>query len=198
MSRALKVRRLVVGPLKTNCYIADCGEGECIVVDPGADPELIVEEASRSRLNAKLILITHGHPDHYSAYLEVKNRLNAEVGIHPADVETSKTFGTPVKPDLKLEDGMKLKVGSRELKIIHTPGHSPGSISILGENCVFTGDTLFKRGYGRTDLPGGSYKQLVESVKKILTLEETLTVYPGHGPQTSIAEEKIFYKTLGF
>ena len=193
----LRVKRLVVGRLRTNCYIVECGYGEALVIDPGGSPMTIVREVLKRSLKAPLIVITHGHPDHYSAYREVKNALGSKVVLHEADTWVAERLGLPVEPDMHVDEGSVLKVGASEFKVLYTPGHSPGSISLLGDGLIFTGDTLFRMGYGRTDLPGGSYEALVESIRRLLALDEGLRVYPGHGPWTTIGAERLFYKRLG-
>lgn len=167
-----------------------------MIIDPGGSPTAIVEEVSRRRLNCPLVVVTHGHPDHYSAYRMVKDALDARVAFHEADIWVAERLGLPIEPDLYVGEGYVLKVGDSEFKVVHTPGHSPGSISLLGDGLVFTGDTLFKMGYGRTDLPGGSYERLMESLRRLLALDERLRVYPGHGPWTTIGAERLFYRRL--
>lgn len=156
----------------------------------------IVREVLRHGLKAPMVVVTHGHPDHYSAYRMVKDALGAKVVFHEADMWVAERLGLPVEPDLYVDEGSVLKVGDSGFRILHTPGHSPGSISILGDGLIFTGDTLFRMGYGRTDLPGGSYEALVESLRRLLALDEGLKVYPGHGPWTTIGAERLFYTRL--
>lgn len=194
----MRIKRLVVGRLRTNCYIVECGRGEALIIDPGDSPTTIVREVLKRGLKAPLIIVTHGHPDHYLAYRMVKDALGAKVVFHEADIWVAEQLGPPVEPDVYVDEGSVLKVGDSMFKVMHTPGHSPGSISLLGEGLVFTGDTMFRMGYGRTDLPGGSYEVLVESLRRLLALDEGLRVYPGHGPQTTIGAERLLYKRLAY
>jgi len=193
----LKVERLIVGVLKTNCYVVE-GNGEGLIIDPGGSPEAIVSHVLKRRLTVRSILVTHGHPDHYSAYLEVKETLRCKVIMHELDLETASLMGMPIEPDVYVDDGSTIEVGDLRFKVLHTPGHSPGSISLLGYGLIFTGDLMFKMGYGRTDLPGGSYTMLMRSLKRILSFEDDLKVYPGHCPATSLQDEKDFYRRLLF
>jgi glyoxylase-like metal-dependent hydrolase (beta-lactamase superfamily II) len=191
----LKVERLIVGVLKTNCYVVKGGD-EGFIIDPGGSPDAIISHVLRRRLTVRLILVTHGHPDHYSAYLDVKEALGCEVVMHELDLETASLMGMPIEPDVYVDEGSTIEVGGLRLRVLHTPGHSPGSISQLGYGLIFTGDLMFKMGYGRTDLPGGSYTTLMRSLKRILSFEGDLKVYPGHGPTTNLRDEKDFYKTF--
>jgi glyoxylase-like metal-dependent hydrolase (beta-lactamase superfamily II) len=116
--------------------------------------------------------------------------------MHELDLETASLMGIPIEPDVYVDEGSTIEVGGLRLRVLHTPGHSPGSISLLGYGLIFTGDLMFKMGYGRTDLPGGSYTTLMRSLKRILSFEGDLKVYPGHGPTTNLRDEKDFYKTF--
>ncbi|MEM1569242.1 MAG: MBL fold metallo-hydrolase [Candidatus Bathyarchaeia archaeon] len=191
----MKIKRLIVGLLKTNCYIVE-NNGEALIIDPGGSPDRIIDCVLRNRLYVDLLIVTHGHPDHYSAYLDVKDALRCKVAIHKSDVETARLMGMPIEPDIYVDEGTIVGVGKLKLKVLHTPGHSPGSISILGHGLIFTGDLMFKMGFGRTDLHGGSYPILMRSLKRVLSLKDDLKVYPGHGPPTTIQSERGFYKRL--
>jgi len=199
----LKVEALLVGPLATNCYIAYCEEtGEAIIIDPGGDAGRILDHVSREGLKVKFIVNTHGHADHVSADDELRKALKVPLLIHRADLEMlenpdlnlSAFMDEVVKvsrPDRLLEDGDNVEFGRVKLKVIHTPGHTPGSICLLGEDSLFTGDTLFAGSVGRTDIPGGSFRQLMHSLKfRIMPLPDSLKVYPGHGPETILGYEK--------
>jgi len=193
----LKVERLIVGVLKTNCYVVE-DNGEGLIIDPGGSPDAIINHVLKRRLAVSLILVTHGHPDHYSAYLDVKEALRCKVVMHEFDLETASLMGMPIEPDVYVDEGSTIEVGSLRFRVLHTPGHSPGSISLLGYGLIFTGDLMFKMGYGRTDLPGGSYTTLMKSLKRILSFEGDLKIYPGHGPTTNLQNEKDFYRRLLF
>ena len=194
---------LIVGPLETNCYLVYSQDSlECAVVDPGAEAERIVQLIAQKNLKPTLILNTHGHVDHIGANKEIKEKFNIPLYIHSADgpmlenVQQSEmaiflgAMDSP-SPDHFLNDGDKIKIGKSFLQVIHTPGHSPGSVSFLSDGFLLSGDTLFFGGVGRTDLPGGSWKEMVNSIKnKILTMPDEMKVLPGHGPFTTVGQEK--------
>ena len=197
------LKTVTVGMLKTNCYIlADNGTGTGIIIDPGDEAEKISAAVREADLDVKYIINTHAHYDHIGAVLKLKDEFGAEILVHEADgpmledPTLNLSFNKPkikaagVKPDKLLNEGDIVTAGKIELKVIHTPGHTPGSICLLGKDYIFTGDTLFAGAVGRTDLPGGSHKSIVESIQtKLKTLPDNLKVYPGHGPSTTIGEE---------
>lgn len=170
----MEIKTLVVGPLLTNCYILT-SNNEAIVIDPGAGLKKILKEIEGKKLT--YIILTHYHWDHTLAVQKLKEKTGAKILIHKADKDFIK-----FQPDQFLDGGEEIKIGKEYLKIIHTPGHTKGSISILGEDFIFTGDTIFEDGYGRTDLPGGSEKNLKESLKKLeKIIKKGIKIYPGHG-----------------
>ncbi|MFZ7112646.1 MAG: MBL fold metallo-hydrolase [Desulfatiglandales bacterium] len=182
------LRKLVVGPYQTNCYILGCKTtGEGIVIDPGDDVIRITHEISRIRLVIRYILFTHGHVDHTGGALELQRIVKAPLFIHAQDAS-----GLQKRPDGHLYEGQEIRVGSYTLKILHTPGHSPGGVCIHAPGAVFTGDTLFAGSVGRTDFPGGNHSALVTGVvEKIFPLGDDLRVYPGHGPASTIGRERL-------
>lgn len=194
------IKKIVVGALETNCYIfADADVNEAALIDPGSDgDDIIKSEIERHGLKVKCIINTHGHGDHISS----NGKFKVPVYIHKLDADflgnselnLSAAFGITIKsPPAShlLKDGDIIEVGSFKLKVIHTPGHTPGSISLLNDDVVFTGDTLFMGGIGRTDFPYGSNEQLIDSIKyKLLTLDEKTIIYPGHGSSSTIGMEK--------
>jgi hydroxyacylglutathione hydrolase len=196
------LKTLVVGPLETDCYVVgDDTSHEGMIIDPGDDSQDILREVKAQNLEIKYIVLTHGHLDHAGALAEVHRATGASIAAHPGDIEhlhnkiLATAFGlnypSPPDPDIRLQDGTKLKVGSLEFTVISTPGHTQGGICLLSEGFVFTGDTLFQSGVGRTDLPGGNQRQLMDSIRhKLLTLPDETKVYPGHGPPTTIGAEK--------
>ena len=197
------VRKLVVGDLQTNCYVlGDEKSKEGAVIDPGGDPEKIEKVIEKEKLNIKYIILTHGHADHIAALTELKKKTNALILIHPADSDmlVDPTYNLSIftgqdlvcpKADKFLDDGDKVEVGGFELEVLHAPGHSPGGISLFTDKMIFTGDALFCGGIGRTDFPGASHTQLLKSIKdKILSKPDDTVVYSGHGPETTIGEEK--------
>ncbi len=192
------LKTLVVGPLEANCYILHDPSGQAVIIDPGGDPQRIVAQCRG--LQPQLILLTHGHVDHIAAAAAVKRQLSLRVAAHPQDIafvqQPHPYFvqlvggAEPCAVDEAVDDGQELQIGDIVLRLLHTPGHSPGSLCIFWDNAVFTGDTLFAGSIGRTDLPGGSMPVLMDSLRKLLRLtnKETI-VYPGHGPATTIGEE---------
>jgi len=194
---------VIVGALETNCYLVYCTESlECAIVDPGAEDQKIFHLITKKSLNPVVLLNTHGHIDHIGANKDIKERFNIPLCIHALDksmlenvqqLELSFFLGAKESPspDKYLEDGDMVKLGKSSLQVIHTPGHSPGSVSFLGDGFILSGDTLFYGGVGRADLPGGSWDELERSIKnKILTLPDETIVLPGHGPTTSVGQER--------
>lgn len=192
--------KVVVGEMEVNCYIlADEEAKEAIIIDPGDDYAKIKRRLESRNLKPKLIVNTHGHIDHIGA----NDKFNLPIWIHKADsdylTDSQKNLSaflvTPyVSPpaDRLLEEGDKIRVGKKiVLEVIHTPGHTPGGICLKADGFVFTGDTLFSGGIGRTDFPGASEKELLKSIReKILTLDDDMVIYPGHGPTSTIKKEK--------
>ena len=198
------LQTLTVGPLATNCYILACEKTLVgAIIDPGGDEKKIVDEVTSRNLEIKYIINTHGHVDHIQANEYIKKIYSCPVCMHEKDEELLKSPdlnllsalpSSAIKfpaPDKKLKEGEEIKLGSLSLLILHTPGHTPGSISMVVEKNVFTGDALFAGGIGRTDLPGGDYDLLMQSInKKLLALPDDFTIYPGHGPPSKIGIEK--------
>ena len=181
------LRQLVVGPYQANCYILGCEETkEGLVIDPGGDADRIVKEITNLKLKIRYILITHGHMDHTGGAEEVRKITHAPLWIHPLDAG-----GLSFQADSLLSDGQEISLGNFTISVIHTPGHSPGGVSFYAPGAVFTGDTLFAGSIGRTDFPGGDHNQLIQGViQKIFPLGDKLRVYPGHGPRTTIGQER--------
>ena len=199
----MEVYRMEVMPLGTNCYIAfDADTKEGVVIDPGGSPDLISNAIDKLGVHVTAIIDTHGHWDHIGANSEIKSKTGAPICIHTLDqnfltdpgLNISSMMGTRSvsdSADCLLNEGDTITFGGCSLKVLHTPGHTPGGISLYGEGVVFSGDTLFFRSIGRTDLPGGNYNQLIESIKnKLFTLEDETTVYTGHGIPSRICDEK--------
>lgn len=197
------VKMLRVGLLQTNCYIVGCEDTkEGAIIDPGGDAKRILAEVKRLGLKIKYVINTHGHFDHTLANKEVVKATGASLAIHSADAPLltkgggALLFGVLGKAsppaDTSLDEGGVLTLGKIELKVLHTPGHSPGSISLYSqeESVLFDGDVLFNMGVGRSDLPGGNYSVLMDSIRKLLALPDETTVYPGHGPATTIGNER--------
>ena len=183
------VVRMVVGPLMVNCYIVGCKETKAaVVIDPGGDVPRIVSELVKRDLTVKYILNTHGHWDHTGGNEELEKITQAPLLIHAADAGKASPRGAAF-----LEEGQEIRFGTHGLKVIHTPGHSPGSVCFCSPGVVFSGDTLFAGSIGRTDLPGGSYEGLLDGVrKKLFCMEDDTRVYPGHGPPSTVGQERRF------
>lgn len=180
------LERIVVGPLETNCYVVgDETTGEGIVIDPGDDSSKILEVISRKNLTIRDIINTHCHSDHTGANEQIKKKTNAKILIHKEDAKYINSA------DMELQEGDKINVGDIIFNVIHTPGHTEGGICLIYNNIIFSGDTLFEGGIGRTDLPGGSYRKIIDSIKnKLFSFPDKTVVYPGHGPSTTIGKEK--------
>jgi len=196
---------LPVGPLSANCFILGCEESkEGVVVDPGGDPERVISVIERLGLRITYIINTHGHFDHVGGNGLLLEHTGAALLIHEDDVRflsmaanVALKYGVSSEnsppPDRHLEEGMIISFGGHRIEVLHTPGHTPGGccLHISSEKLVITGDTLFAEGVGRTDFPGGSHQQLIDSIRsRLLTLPEETRVYPGHGPSTTIGHEK--------
>lgn len=196
------VEKLVVGQFASNCYIVGSESGsEGMIIDPGEEAEVILKRAKELGLDIKIIVLTHGHLDHIAALKRVKEVTGAEVAIHADDATTlnddslSLFLGlprqTPPSPDRLLKGWEGIEIGGLSFTVLHTPGHTPGGICLLGEGIVFSGDTLFNYGIGRADLPGGEPARLIESIhEKLMLLPDDTVVYPGHGPETTIGAER--------
>ena len=197
------IKELVVGPLMANCFICGCSKTkEAVVIDPGGDADTILLSLAESKLKVKYIINTHGHFDHVSANGKMKDATGADILIHPLDApmleklsSNAAFFGVSVENsppcDQTLEEGDTVSFGDITLKVIHTPGHTPGGISLYTNGIVFVGDTLFAGSIGRTDFPGGDFNTLISSIKtKLFNMEDDIRVFSGHGPETSIGVEK--------
>jgi len=186
------VKMFTVGMIQTNCFIvSDAQTEEAVVIDPGFDSaseaKSILKEIERNRFRVKFIINTHGHPDHTSGNKIMKEAIGASILIHEYDAPLLRNPSA----DKIIREGDLIEVGEVKLRVLHTPGHSKGSIALLGADAVFSGDTLFAGGIGRYDLLGGSLEEIMNSLKnKLLILPDHLKVYPGHGPATTIGEER--------
>jgi hydroxyacylglutathione hydrolase len=199
----LIIKKLEVGPIMANCFILGCeNTKESVVIDPGDDADKILMELAKSELKVKYLINTHGHFDHVGGNKKMKEATNAILAIHPDDepmlselAKSASMFGLSAEnsppPDLYLNHGDEISFGDITLEIIHTPGHSKGGICLYTKGHLFSGDTLFAGSIGRTDLPGGDYDTLISSIKtKLLNLDDNTIVYTGHGPESTIGNEK--------
>jgi len=202
-SNEIRVACRVVGPIETNCYILSCPETrKAIVVDPGGDPDLVEAFVEEARLEPVAIVSTHGHSDHIASAAELQERYRVPFALHKDDLRIAKLsvkeapfwgMGRISEPkiDRVLEAGDEIVFGTARGKVLHTPGHTPGGISILFDGFVLAGDTLFCRSIGRTDFEGGDLDTLLASIRnELFTLPDATVVYCGHGPRTTIGEEK--------
>lgn len=198
----MEYKILPVGSMGTNCYLAWCPESkEALVIDPGFEPQRILQEIEALGLEVKYIINTHGHLDHIGGNQELHAALKAPIAIGSEDAamltdpacNLSGMMRHPVSSPAAqhlLRDGDTIAFGHCSLQVLATPGHTPGGISLYGHGVLFCGDTLFKQSIGRSDLPGGNHQQLIASIKtKLLPLPGETKVLPGHGPASSLAQE---------
>ncbi|MEI6261756.1 MAG: MBL fold metallo-hydrolase [Deltaproteobacteria bacterium] len=197
------IQSLVVGPIMANCFIIGCEKTrKAAVIDPGDESSRILMKLAEHKLTVEYIINTHGHFDHVGANRKLKEATGAKLVIHALDQsmlkvlsETSAAFGLSVEnsppPDQTVQDGDIIKFGEIILTVLHTPGHTPGGISLHTDGVVFVGDTLFAGSIGRTDFPGGDFNTLISSIRnKLYSLGDQVIVYTGHGPETTIGREK--------
>lgn len=197
------VEALPLGLFQTNCYLVGCPQTmQAMVLDPGGEIAPILERVKQLGLAVALIVNTHGHFDHIVGNAALVRATGAPLAVHELDApllyapefDLSILLGLrrePCRPTRLLRDGDTVEVGALSFRVLHTPGHTPGGICLLGHGLLFSGDTLFYMGVGRTDLPGGDMETLIRSLEQVvLPLDESLVVYPGHGPRTTIGHEK--------
>jgi glyoxylase-like metal-dependent hydrolase (beta-lactamase superfamily II) len=203
VGNSIQIHTLVLGFLQTNCYIlADQASREGIVIDPAAEGARLVQWIRSHHLKVGQVLLTHGHYDHIGGVGFLKNELGVKLWIHEKDAEMLgnpdinlssllENEGVSYRADGFLEEGQSFKLGTGQIDVVHTPGHTPGSVSFASDHFVIAGDTLFRNSVGRTDFPYGSASQLIETIRtKLFTFDDDVVVYPGHGPKTTIGREK--------
>ncbi|MCR5560165.1 MBL fold metallo-hydrolase [Schwartzia sp. (in: firmicutes)] len=200
----MKVDYFVVGPVEVNCYVIYDDNRIGAVIDPGGNPERILEHIKKEKLDIRYVLNTHGHGDHIGADDAIRDATGAPLYIHEADagmladprenLSAFMGYHALARPaDKLLHGGETITFGDITLKVVCTPGHSPGGVCFVGDGIVFSGDALFAESIGRTDFPGGSLQELVSSIKKeLFSLPDETEVYPGHGPKTTIGWEKMY------
>ena len=197
------IKELAVGPIMANCFIVGCERTKsAVVIDPGDEANKILLSLAESNLTVKYILNTHGHFDHVGGNKQMKDATGADILIHAMDANmleqlsvASMAFGLSVEnsppADRTIDEGDQITFGDITLNVLHTPGHSPGGISFYTDQIAFVGDSLFAGSIGRTDFPGGDYNTLISSIKtKLFPLGDDVRVYTGHGPATTIGQEK--------
>ncbi len=199
---ALIIKKIIVGTLENNCYlIGDEGSGEIMIIDPGDEPDRILDLVEEDRYKVKYIVFTHAHFDHVAAVTEIKEATGAQIVLHRDDLELydnaqtqARVWGFEIdplpKPDVLVAEGDQIEVGALSFQVLHTPGHSRGGICLFGKGVVVTGDTLFAGSVGRTDLHGGDMGQLKQSFNRLMRLPDTTRVLPGHGPESTIVKEQ--------
>lgn len=202
-SPSLRVYVMEVGPLAENAYIVEHVESrKAAVVDPGDEGEEILTRIAERGITLDKILLTHGHFDHVGAVRTLRERTGARVHVHAEEVERMRTAGrqggmfglsvqNPPAPDVLIREGDVVELGDQRFRVLHTPGHTPGHVTFLTGEMAFVGDLIFAGSIGRTDLPGGSLDDLIRAVReKIFTLPDRTVLFPGHGPATTVGEEK--------
>ena len=197
------VTGITVGAFQENCYlVSDPSTGALAIVDPGSEPEAIIAEVERTGAEPQAIWITHAHVDHIGAIAPLKRKWDVPVWLHPLDEplyrvggRQAQLYGIPYEepptPDRQFAEGDAVTLGSLELRVMHAPGHAPGHVVLHGHGNALVGDCLFAGSIGRTDLPFSNPADLEKSLAKIVALAPETVVHPGHGPSTTIGEEKI-------
>ncbi|MEW5947555.1 MAG: MBL fold metallo-hydrolase [bacterium] len=200
----VNITTITVGHLETNCYLLHDSKGDAAIIDPGGSPERILMEIDKKICKPRCILITHGHSDHISGIEGVLKAWAVPVLMHRLEIGFLRLPGHRARRFhaealdgtgfLSLEDGDTINISGIPLTALHTPGHTPGGVCYVMGDVAFTGDTLFCDGVGRTDFEGGNERQLLNSIKtKLLTLDDSTRIFPGHGPSSSIGREKQFF-----
>ncbi len=186
----MELYTLPLGSYMTNCYIVSGKPGACVVIDPGFEPERVIAFLENKGLIPEGILLTHGHFDHVGGVMPIRERYGCPVYLAPEDLKLPVYLTLPIGATTDVEEGDILDLAGISFRVLHTPGHTEGSVCYLTENALFAGDTLFEGSCGRTDLPGGSVPKMLDSLKRLRELEFTGGVFPGHGDSTTLAQER--------
>ena len=188
----LKVHALALGAYQTNCYIIhDEKSTTCCVIDPGYDPNTILDKLDSLGLTLEAVLLTHGHFDHVGGVKELAAETGCDVYLHPDDLTMPPMMTAGALYYTKTyTEGTTLHLAGLDITVLHTPGHTPGSVCLLTETTILSGDTLFAGSCGRTDLPGGNWATILKSLKRLASLEGNFWILPGHGPSTTLRDVK--------
>ena len=186
----MNILTLPLGSYQTNCYIV-WEKDACVVIDPGYEPEIVLAETAQRGLTIEAILLTHGHFDHVGGVRFLAERLDCPIYIHAAELSLPESFTDgPLVYTKNYDEGDDLTLAGLTFRVLHTPGHTPGSVCLACEDTLFSGDTLFMDSCGRTDFPGGDNVQMHKSLQRLAGLQGEFQVLPGHGPATTLAQER--------
>lgn len=195
----LKIHAMALGAYQTNCYLVwEENSDACLVIDPGYEPERVLQQVQKLGKRLEAILLTHGHFDHVGGVRTLAADTECAVYLCKEDLSMPPQFTAgPLYYSHTYGEGDVLQLAGLTIRVLHTPGHTPGSVCLMVDNTIFAGDTLFQGSCGRTDLPGGSWTVILQSLKRLASLKGDYIVYPGHGPSTTLAEERMWNPYLG-
>ena len=186
----MQIHTLCLGNYQTNTYIV-ANDGRCVIIDPGFEPDTISRFLENNTLSVDAIFLTHGHFDHVGAVRDLVARLDCPVYIHKAELSMPQAMTAgPLYYTHSYDEGDRITAAGIHFRVLHTPGHTPGSVCLMAEDAMFSGDTLFYGSCGRTDLPGGDWATIRRSLNRLAQMDFSGAVYPGHGESTTLAQEK--------